>query len=594
MFFKKCLLLLLFAIMGCSSPNRDKVQLKTFFGEWANLIKSKNEAVKQLYDPQFVFPKVIFQPADGLNYDFGLENLTATRNEDANDFHVTLPFTISSSKGEDVESGIIEFTISKTKTGFIIRDMSRQFAEKIIVFGVKTQTQNHPELTLKYDTILNRVQSLASSLSKQYDSVVFYTEVDKQTLFYVVNGEWKYPFEYKKQCDSGNYKMGVVTAENEVIIPILFTKIYNPNGSFEGMIEVEKGRARGLFRTDGKEFIPSKFDGIYPTKIPGAFAQVRKGQEYGWVDINGKVFFNESSHADKRLFQSPTENGEILGWELKYPGSIKILIEPYSTERNGIIIYPSFIKDLGITTIANTEVLVKSNQYGMGMEAAEIKIEKVEKISDKLFGLISFFMEAGVDARDYHTSQNDLVMVDNSLNKLSGLETMTSDYARQDPCGSGWQYRKIESGLYESKDDHGIYSYYKFTTEGNVEKLSTVRSFNFTKFAKIDESYFNKCHYESIDYKGTGTPNVVVIRGISFEDLDIMRNEIFAEYGFIFKSPKWKKYFESKHWYKPQYDNVDQFLTETDRYNIKFLLDYQRTNKNPTVKRDSILVPWAG
>jgi hypothetical protein len=85
-----------------------------------------------------------------------------------------------------------------------------------------------------------------------------------------------------------------------------------------------------------------------------------------------------------------------------------------------------------------------------------------------------------------------------------------------------------------------------------------------------------------------------VISGISYEQLDVMRNEIFAEHGLIFKSEKWKNYFEEKSWYKPQYENVDQYMSETDKHNVKFLLEYQKQNKDQEEQRDSIQFMWAG
>jgi hypothetical protein len=203
-------------------------------------------------------------------------------------------------------------------------------------------------------------------------------------------------------------------------------------------------------------------------------------------------------------------------------------------------------------------------------------------------------MEAGADARGYHSEKNDLLVVDKDLTTVGRLKGLTEDYESQDPCnGEPPSYRSIEQGLYQSEDGHGVYKYYKVNTEGGVEELKTDREYNFTKFAKIDESYFQRCHYEGLEYE-EDRPNLVVINGISSEDLDVMRNEIFAEYGFIFKSPKWKAYFEAKPWYKPQYDNVDQFLTETDKANIKFILEYQRLHKNLQVQRDSIMFWWAG
>ena len=54
--------------------------------------------------------------------------------------------------------------------------------------------------------------------------------------------------------------------------------------------------------------------------------------------------------------------------------------------------------------------------------------------------------------------------------------------------------------------------------------------------------------------------------------LRIKRNEIFAQYGYIFKSPELSEYFKSKNWYEPQYNNVDSLLTERDKKNIQLFL----------------------
>jgi len=415
----------------------------------------------------------------------------------------------------------------------------------------------------------------------------------------VVKGSWENPYHYKleKQRDGGNYKMGVVTAENKVIVPVAYTKIYNPDGSFNGMIEVENDGVRGLFRLSGEVFLPAEFDGIYPTTIPGAFAQVKKGDAYGWVSNTGKVSFDPTTHENKKLFLSPIESNAILDWEFKFPGPIKLLIDPYwqADEATGVIIYPSFVRDFGITTIANPDVMLAMGEFGMGMTNTEIKFEKVESISDKFFGLVAFFMESGADARGYHTSKNDLLVVDKRMNLVGHQEYLTADYGNQDPCrGESPSYRTIEPGLYESHDGNGFYAYYKINADGTVEQLKTNRQYNFTRFAKIDESYFDRCRYEQIDYRESNGANLVLIKGLSAEELDIMRNEIFAEYGFIFKKDKWKTYFETKPWYNPQYDNVDEFLTETDKANIKFILEYKQLHKDIQVQRDSISYGWAG
>jgi hypothetical protein len=53
-------------------------------------------------------------------------------------------------------------------------------------------------------------------------------------------------------------------------------------------------------------------------------------------------------------------------------------------------------------------------------------------------------------------------------------------------------------------------------------------------------------------------------------DLSLMRNEIFARYGFKFKAGgPVDKYFRSQSWYAAQHEHVDIFLTDIERQNIE-------------------------
>jgi hypothetical protein len=603
MLAKKYLLpcFLFIVIIGCQSGN-DERELKTFLNDWSKSLEAKEQSVRGFYDAQFVFPSVVFDAPQDLHYNFDIEHAEIVSMEEGGEFKVTVPFQVAALNGSNAVQGNVVLTIIKSEKGFMIHDMAEELAVAIKQQSMRLQMASNPtEVSLRYDSLLAGMRASAIALSEHYDSVAFFSEVNDRILFYVVNGNWVYPYQWEKQVDGGDYKMGVVTAANEVVIPVQFTKIYNPDGSFDGMIEVEDNGLRGLFHVTGGVFIPAEFDAIYPATVDGVFAQVKKGDNFGWVDNSGKVSFDPSSHPNKKLFQSPVASGAILDWTFTYPGSIKLLINPYDdmAEGNGVIVFPSFVRDLGITPIANAGVSIEASEYGLGMTDTQIKFEKVESIADQFFGLISFFMEAGADARGYHSSQNDLLVMDKNLQNISRFEKLTSDYESQDPCGDNPpSYKIIEPGLYESHDGHGGYKYCKVTAEGTVEELKTDRQFNFTKFTRIDEEYFQNCRYESVEYEDNawedGKPNLVVISGMSSEDLDIMRNEIFAEYGFIFKSPKWKEYFSTRPWYNPRYDNVDEFLTEKDKANIKFIIEYQRLHKDQEAQRDSIRYMWAG
>lgn len=62
------------------------------------------------------------------------------------------------------------------------------------------------------------------------------------------------------------------------------------------------------------------------------------------------------------------------------------------------------------------------------------------------------------------------------------------------------------------------------------------------------------------------------VRALSKEDLRIMRNEIYARYGLIFKAGgAMDKYFRAQKWYQGVHQNVDNFLTELERTNIQLI-----------------------
>jgi hypothetical protein len=57
----------------------------------------------------------------------------------------------------------------------------------------------------------------------------------------------------------------------------------------------------------------------------------------------------------------------------------------------------------------------------------------------------------------------------------------------------------------------------------------------------------------------------------SVEVLRLMRNEIFARYGYRFKEPELLAYFKKHRNYEPRLSNVDAFLSEIEKENIKRL-----------------------
>jgi len=65
------------------------------------------------------------------------------------------------------------------------------------------------------------------------------------------------------------------------------------------------------------------------------------------------------------------------------------------------------------------------------------------------------------------------------------------------------------------------------------------------------------------------------ISNLSKSQLKIMRNEIFARHGYIFKTTDMQQYFSSQTWYKPMYDDVDNALTNIEKNNAALIKKYE-------------------
>ncbi|MFN5170507.1 MAG: YARHG domain-containing protein [Cyclobacteriaceae bacterium] len=63
------------------------------------------------------------------------------------------------------------------------------------------------------------------------------------------------------------------------------------------------------------------------------------------------------------------------------------------------------------------------------------------------------------------------------------------------------------------------------------------------------------------------------------EKLKIMRNEIFARYGYIFKSPDLQQHFQQQAWYQPTSTDVTARLTDVEKTNINLIRRQEELDK---------------
>lgn len=66
-----------------------------------------------------------------------------------------------------------------------------------------------------------------------------------------------------------------------------------------------------------------------------------------------------------------------------------------------------------------------------------------------------------------------------------------------------------------------------------------------------------------------------VLELLDADVLRLMRNEIYARYGWNFKDPKLNSYFKQFRWYKPAKDNTKIKLTATEKLNVDLITYYE-------------------
>src|ERR1043165_9524194 len=72
-----------------------------------------------------------------------------------------------------------------------------------------------------------------------------------------------------------------------------------------------------------------------------------------------------------------------------------------------------------------------------------------------------------------------------------------------------------------------------------------------------------------------------MLRGLSLHELRLLRNEIYARHGRIFKTMWIQQYFGSQPWYDPKEDFKDEEISGPDKTNIETIVAYENKPHNP-------------
>lgn len=456
------------------------------------------------------------------------------------------------------------------------------------------------------------VKVMLTVLDLKYSKTPLFTKMDDQYLFYVCKGTW---VDTTKSKGKSKALMGIVNEKQELILPVEYTKLYTPDATTRGYIEIEKNGKRGLVNYHTKKIIPCDYDVIYPSDDWTSIAIGKIYHDFYYLYATGK----RELITDKYFM--------IGSWNINISRetSPTLLYDSYPKKKReddddnyfwyqatGVYITPSYLLSLKYLPAVFNGVDIKGNfQEGITDIKSEIKDSHHNKNID-LYSLITSFKYLAIEGRgevidrnyillkDKHGSVRDygeitednnayLYFIDDGNESNDGIFTpiFINDSIVQ-------LHYTTDTVLNFSKYDHLTqFSYYKINRTAKVEKLESNRIFDMTKFVVMGEEHFKGSFIKDMktdDNKG------MLSKSLDLEDLDLMRNEIYADYGLKFKTEKWNTYFSKQAWYTPKYDNVEAYLTEIDKANMKLILSYQENLKNSEllITQPKVVTYWYG
>lgn len=194
------------------------------------------------------------------------------------------------------------------------------------------------------------------------------------------------------------------------------------------------------------------------------------------------------------------------------------------------------------------------------------------------------------------------------LGKISNIKFKTTDYVKgkkipmleadwKSDDGYNTATFNIVPIMYQVEDpeSNGMLQYAMYTDNWRVMGNKSVSKEEFYtilellgKLSKTDVSALKLEGDESEESENSTTKSTTSIPGkypeateqllrksdvskYSKSELRLIRNEIFARHGFIFKSPELISYFKSQSWNKPEFNDITDKLTATEKANIDLL-----------------------
>lgn len=436
----------------------------------------------------------------------------------------------------------------------------------------------------------------AKELRSKYDTVLWFQHIGGKTYYFVAKGAVK--IDYYDAARDNN--IGLLSPALKEIIPPKYDLVHNVNGTVDGLIEVEKADKRGFYDIDGKNVVPVEYDQILPLTGDENLALLRKDNDYFYLK-NDKTISDKI--ADLKITDEIKKIKNLNGsFTLEDPKSDDIMERNDRDYYTSIVLPPSYLVDLGILPkymdLQNHLRKQVENDAGdgEGSEYYKVSFDGQKEDGNWLKAAYYSVVDSYLGSRSGLYETKNILVVDKHSNKMMGFSADSYHGMAEGggplsgKCNDN-SLRQINDTLFEFKTTavldqqiqndsviyEGPYYHYLHVQNGKLIALPNERLFGFTKYVKMDDGYLMGCYIignKDVDHMTT-------------ELLQYAKNEIYANYHYKFKSEKWSSVFQSRFGRydddKGLYTNVDDSLTDIDKYNINWITQKLKGAKATTL-----------
>jgi len=418
----------------------------------------------------------------------------------------------------------------------------------------------------------------AKQLQGAYDSMAWFVNHNGMSYYYTIKSD---------SNDSSKFYMGLLDKNGNVIVPAKFDLIGTPSMGLPGAVEVKKGHNIGYYSLNGTEIVPAVYDWLVSYQEGETRALVMKDSLYGWLDRQFAFhsdFPSQRAEEAIKAFSYLTENKFALGAAHQ---DLIIPLIPWREEMIhaglGIIVPPTYLVMAGVldeieSGYISSYKITDEDVYQYGTDFTENTNRKPMTISETISAFISDFSGRFIGGREQFYVNHKITLLDRNSKILGAVKTEGD---------KDFTLRKVDANLLETRfyyvswepefdlfeQNFPGYNYLRLE-EGKLIQLESKRRFKFTQFVKMDSSYLTG---DFVTYDWSHASNDTTRGRATFASagtMNYMRDEILADYGYIFADSATIERFKNWQWYKPttqDYEEVYAKASDIEKLNLDFL-----------------------